>query len=218
MERQRIVDGVLPVRTTAGKTLLIKTMDSKKLKTLVMGEFIYNKGYIALFTESWGACDVLGIRRSRYVVEFEIKVSKSDLAKEIACIKGAVNKTGCHGRRCKFLKHKEYLLNETWNPYLSIYRPNYFYFVVPMELERNAIEGVAGTPYGVMAYGEWTYELEFYKGTPRYEVQTRNAHGFKESVKAKPIHKEKVSDERMIDLIRKASTELYETRKKLYLS
>lgn len=186
-------------------------MKANKLKTLIMGEYIYGKGYIGLFTEA-GYADVLGIRNSRFLVEFEIKVSKSDLQRELNCIQEALMGKIMHPKTCKYRKHQGYLLNKTYWGATAIYRPNLFYFVVPMELEKIAIEGVKDTPYGVLAYGDWEYILHFSSGD-----QTREGHGFKESVKAKHIHKEKKDEKFMVSLIRKATVELYETRKKLYL-
>jgi len=187
-------------------------MKASELKTITMGEFIYGKGYMGLFTEGLGNGDVVGIRNSGYIVEFEIKVDKQDLRNEIKAIRCAIanDMRGCYSNT-KFYKHEVYLdvkgryLNE-----LTGYKPNLFYFVVPIEFELIAVDGVNGTPYGVYCHGNQEYTLHFASGD-----QQRTANGFKESVKAKPIHKDKITYEQMKSVVRKATTELYETRKKI---
>lgn len=174
-----------------------------------MGEYIYGKGYLALFTESWGNSDVLGIRNSGFAVEFEIKTTYADFRNELLTIQSVLKKEV--SRKPKYIKHKEYLTNESYNQYYTnFYRPNLFYFVVPMELEEMGVQGVTGTPYGLMAYGDFSYTISTSYG----EKEIKN-HGFKETIKPKYIHRDKIKDDVVLSLIRKASTELYETRKAL---
>src|SRR5258706_12817754 len=186
-------------------------MKSSELKTEIMREYIYGKGYLGLFTESWGACDVLGVRRSLFLVEFEVKVSRSDLLGEINCIHKALGRDIKFNSGTKFYKHQSYLRpSETYFGKVDGYKqysPNQFYFVVPNELALTAAQGVTGTPYGVIAYGV-------------YNTGYQNRHqmtGLHEVVKAQYLHKNKLDPENMMRLVRKSSVELYETRKKLEL-
>ncbi len=193
-------------------------MKASELKTITMGEFMYGKGYLGLFTEAFSSADVMGVRNSGYIVEFEIKVTKQDLRNELKSIQCALSNDmrGCYSNS-KFFKHELYL-GKTKDRYTYEtvgYKPNLFYFIVPIELEKIAVEGVKGTPYGVYCHGKWEYFLTFYKGTDREQTQSREGRGLKESVKATHIHKNKITDEQMRRLIRKASTELYETRKRV---
>lgn len=121
---------------------------------------------------------------------------------------------GCYSNS-KFYKHEKYLdkCKERYTYETVGYKPNLFYFVVPIELEKIAVDGVQGTPYGVYCHGHWEYTLHFQSGD-----QQRVGRGFKESIKAKPLHKEKITYIQMESIVRKASTELYETRKKHLIS
>jgi hypothetical protein len=190
-----------------------RNMKASELKTITMGEFIYGKGYMGLFTEGLGNGDVVGIRNSGYIVEFEIKVDKQDLRNEIKAIQCAIanDMRGCYSNS-KFYKHEKYLgfRKDRYTYDWVGYKPNLFYFVVPIEFESIAVDGVKGTPYGVYCHGDWEYTLHFSSGD-----QQRIGRGFKESVKAKPIHKEKITYIQMQSIVRKATTELYETRKRL---
>lgn len=189
-------------------------MNAKELKTITMGEFIYGKGYLGLFTEGLGNGDVVGIRNSGYIVEFEIKVTAQDLRNELKCIQCVLSGSmkGVYSNS-KYYKHELYLGKRinTWGYADADYKPNLFYFVVPIELEKIAVEGVRGTPYGVYCQGDWEYTLHFSSGD-----QQRKGIGFKESVKAKPIHKEKITESQMRRVVRKAATELYETRNRVH--
>lgn len=183
-----------------------------------MGEFIYGKGYMGLFTEGFGNGDVVGVRNSGYIVEFEIKVTAQDLRNEIKSIQGALcGDMRLSYSRSKFYKHEKYL-GKDMSKYGYVdtsYRPNLFYFVVPIELEKIAVDGVKGTPYGVLCQGNWTWTYHFTGFHRNGETEERPGYGFKESVKATLIHKEKISNEQMKRLVRKATTELYETRRRI---
>lgn len=177
-------------------------MDSQELKIATLSYLLYRRNFLGAFTESFNAADVLGISNHNYSYEFEIKVSKEDLAKELKAIRYLTGQD-TNFRRArganKVVKHKEYL--DTWhalektpaiaNPFFI---PNYFSFVVPPEVVEYAIRGVQGSPYGV-------FHVE--NGTLYSEVSPQKIHGFK------------IEESRILYLLRKASTENLSLREKL---
>ena len=158
-------------------------MKSKEVKAKVLEWLLYRMGYHAAFTEVQNA-DVYAITRSKYSHEFEIKINKADLMSELNCVKditllGVINKP-----YKKLWKHQKYLGKSS--SHLPAVLPNYFSFVVPTELVKTAVEILTGTPYGV-------YELDG---------------GIYKRKKAEFLHKEKITDEQLFYLLRKASTEV----------
>jgi hypothetical protein len=133
--------------------------------------------------------DVLAIRRSGYVVEFEIKVSKADLMREIKL-------TMCDEVRkyskdwAKWEKHAHYLKREIKQSsnFLNVpnwvlpkyFIPSEFYFYVPASLATVAKVAVKHTPYGVVAIGDQEIRPDYKRYSP-YEV----------IVPAKKLHIEK---------------------------
>lgn len=67
----------------------MKLVEAHDVKNKVMKYARYERDHIAVVTEGLNNADVLGITRHRRAVEFEIKVSRSDLQKELAAIEYA---------------------------------------------------------------------------------------------------------------------------------
>lgn len=141
----------------------------------------YYKHRILRYLASWGtnnyiggvheapnlwSADVLGIKYSGKISEFEIKTSRSDLLSEIKAIRKAlepdsvtVSTKNQYGfdmgfeifkvvetklSQTKIEKHHHYLTS----PRRS-FRPNSFYFAVPSHLVECAVEQTQGLKYGV---------------------------------------------------------------------
>lgn len=155
----------------------MKVVEAHDVKQRVLKYAFFERGHIAAVTEGLNNADVLSVDKGRAAVEFEIKVSRSDLQKEILAIKYAtrfaqsasteerkqlrldIGVPKKAGGWSKVDKHEEYIdpkkyfeRNHIRRYFYEQYLPNYFYFVVPERLVPLAIEGAAGTPYGVIAY------------------------------------------------------------------
>lgn len=117
-------------------------------------------------------CDVVGIRNSGYLVEFEVKISKSDFNREMRCITS--DECEKYGKDWeKFVKHKFYLTGEfpktdydrrmeslgIFANTQEVLRPSEFYFYVTDEIADWAALKVveAGLPYGVIRAGQGEY-------------------------------------------------------------
>lgn len=109
--------------------------------------------------------DIFGIRRSGYMVEFEIKISKADLMREVRLMRSE-QPIKYSKDWVKWEKHAQYLkrvIQKTPSLYDSIpgyspvvnnyFIPNEFYFYVPDFLAQYAITETANTPYGVVMIG-----------------------------------------------------------------
>jgi hypothetical protein len=144
-------------------------MKSKEIKERLLHYLIYERSIPAITEGSFGQgiCDVLAIKDQKFVMEYEIKVTKPDLDSEL--------KTICHyykNEECTKLykdeKHRSlfhaFHTGQLLEDQLSMYSinlgkitrtvPNYFCFVVPKELAAYAVERLSGTPYGVISAGK----------------------------------------------------------------
>lgn len=154
----------------------MKVVEAHAVKQKVLKYAFFERGHIAAVTEGLNNADVLSIDKGRAAVEFEIKVSRSDLQKELLAIKygrGFANTTGQAARKqmsldigvpkkaggwSKVSKHEEYIDPENYFKRNACrysyeqYLPNYFYLVVPEKLVQLALDGVSGTKYGVIAF------------------------------------------------------------------
>lgn len=172
----------------------MKVVEAHDVKRSVMNYAFFERGHIAAVTEGLRGADVLSITKDRMAVEFEVKVSRSDLNKEFAAIKyatmtmkedkqfapaengpeqvalnmelaGLKQKSGGWS---KISKHEEYIdpkkYFESHKRFMfdKGYVPNYFYIVVPNKLVVYAIENLAGTGYGVIAYDGCRQENQHY--------------------------------------------------------
>ena len=171
-------------------------MKSLELKTSTLFYLLFRRGFLGAFTESFNGADVLGVTRKLLTWEFEIKVSKEDLVKELKAIRfltgadtnfrraRAANKTNKHAT---YLKH-EHGYKEGY------FIPNFFSFVVPKEIADYTVRGVAETPYGVFYDSGGTL---FSRVTPR------------------KLKNETIDQASLLQLLRKASCENYNLRERL---
>lgn len=67
----------------------MKVVQAHEVKQKLMHYAFYERNHIAVVTEGLRNADVLGISKSRFATEYEVKVSRSDLNKELAAIKYA---------------------------------------------------------------------------------------------------------------------------------
>lgn len=117
--------------------------------------------------------DVFSVRRSNYTVEYEIKISKSDLMREIKIIKGE-QPIKYSKDWTKWEKHAHYLsrsIKQIPNRYgfvtnnidRAYFIPNEFIFYIPDFLVDCAMKELQGTPYGIIANGvfpnKWNNEF-----------------------------------------------------------
>ena len=165
-------------------------VEASDVKARIMRYAFYERGHTATVTEGLRNADVLSVKGTT-AYEFEIKVSKSDLDKEIAAInyalaehegrgigrpdtpeQEAINATlfdlkKKSGGWSKISKHKEHLnavhyFDETPSwAYGHRYIPNYFYLVVPNNLVQHAIDNTP-SKFGVIAYNGCRSEGEHY--------------------------------------------------------
>lgn len=180
-------------------------MNSQDLKIATLNWLLFRRNFLGAFTESYNQADVLGVTRSFYSHEFEVKISKEDLVKELKAVRFLIGAdTNMRRARAanKLIKHKTYL--ETWkppsldNPVPAIvnpyFIPNYFSFVVPPAIVEFTQRSVEGTPYGVFYVD---HEICYSVVTPQ------KIHGFK------------IKEDQLFPLLRKASTENLNLREAL---
>lgn len=91
--------------------------EAENIKILIMSEYRFGKQYKYVASECHHA-DVL-VSNGKHIYEFEVKISKSDLKKELTC-----------GSKIK--KHKFY--KGELKKYRQYIRPNRFYYVVPYSM------------------------------------------------------------------------------------
>jgi len=169
-------------------------MNINKAKSIVTNWILYEKNYLGVVTEFEGA-DVIGVKRTFYVSEFELKTNKSDLLRELRIIenitKGIKRKIYSSA---KWWKHRK-MLNKL--PYLF---PNEFSFVVVEGLENTLIDYIKNTMYGA------------------YLIEKRNDYYVVEIKKPKKFHKKKINDKDLKKLFHKVSLENDSLREKLYFN
>ena len=178
-----------------------KTLRAIDVKLEVLQEFLYGLGFLGVFLETINGADILGIKRSLYTTEVEVKVDKYDLIKEIKAIRNEITRSVSSN---KIYKHKRYLGKETFTSWRG-FIPNEFYFAVPSSLRDVAIDGVRDTPYGVITVGHY---LGGYQGI-------HQLWGVNFDIRAKKIHKEKIDNNTMLSLMRKTSIENFNLRRKI---
>lgn len=140
-------------------------MTAKEIKQQLLRYLIYERSTPAITegTFGQGICDVLAIKDSKFVMEYEIKVTKADLDSELNTICHYYRNEPCK-KLYKDMKHKSlyhaYQSGKLLEEQISMYSihfgktirtvPNYFCFVVPTELADYAVERLKNTPYGVI--------------------------------------------------------------------
>ena len=169
-------------------------LNSTHLKKELMSHLMWRLHFPVVIDE-YQFMDVFGIRRSEYMVEFEIKISKADLMREIKLMHCS-QPIKYSKDWVKWEKHAHYLkrqIEKTPSIYDTIpgysvnvtdyFIPNEFYFYVPDFLGDVAVRETAGTPYGVVIIGTThnSYGREYHSD---YEV-------IKKAVK---IHEKKADD------------------------
>lgn len=133
-------------------------MTASEAKHWIQRYTLWERGFTLCVTEGLNSSDVLAVRDG-LAIEYEIKVSKSDLMREIKVIQTALRKQTFGYSRAKLEKHETYLGNRQpriFNHYTqeAIFIPNFFTFVVPDALAECAAQGVLGTPYGVLTVSD----------------------------------------------------------------
>ena len=175
-----------------------------KLERWFISDLFY-KGYIAAVTEGPNQSDIFGIRKSLFAIEFEIKTSRSDFMNEINLINKILNNE--HNSKLfyrmnnKYHKHNSYLGRPSSFAEFD-FRPNEFYFVIPEELMEIAKKEInrMSSPYGLITFG--------------IEKFTDYV-GFSYIIRAKKLHENKISNDSLLYILRKATTECQELRKRL---
>lgn len=71
----------------------MKVVEAHKVKKDLMSYAFFERSHMAVVTEGLRNADVVSITGSKYACEFEVKVSKSDLDKELAAIRYAMMTT-----------------------------------------------------------------------------------------------------------------------------
>jgi len=177
-------------------------MNSNRVKTYLFYYILWRWGYLGAATEGFNSSDVFAVRRNLYTVEFEIKLNRNDLKREVNIIKQIIkNKSifGIRGSNTKVTKHGTYLGYWRFDRFIKEVIPNVFSFIVPRELE-GIKEDLVNTPYGL--YVVW---------------ETKNDWNIERIIKPKKLHKNKIRGEDLARFFRKLTTENYSLRKKIYL-
>lgn len=196
-------------------------MKSSDIKVRMLWYLLYKNYNLAGITEYGGPgvngiADVLCVNWNHFTHEYEVKVSKADLAGELKTIQLLCDVTSLfHEGKKNYLdeirtfskldKHCHYLqrvppgeemgFRMFGKPTDFSTMPNKFSFVVPPDLKDYAKENLKNTPYGLMvAAGD--YDLSVVK-------------------KADWLHKGKVNDETVRKIAHKSCTEMYSTRRQL---
>lgn len=187
-------------------------MNSKQAKIAMVGELLYARGRQMAMTE-FRYADVFAVTKAFYTEEYEIKVEKGDLRRELEVVAWAAgfgdekafawNKKHKHRRYMEAAGKREVERNRLGLTMGDIFDdvPNRFYFVVPdLEMEEIAMRCVRTTPYGLIRlveipYGPWIRVDTIKEAT--------NLHG----------HKEKA--EKLLPHMRKVCTESHELMKRV---
>lgn len=163
---------------------------SKRLKTLALCWLRFEKQMPLVATEAgyWNA-DVMGID-PKNCIEIEVKVSKQDLNSDLT------------NKRNKHFMYK--------NPEQTKWTPNQFYFMVPKELEADAIKLCLekAPQYGVIVARN-IIKSRRVKGTKRISKKERS-HGSRLYVakRATKLHLNEPSPELKDKVLKRASSEL----------
>lgn len=185
-------------------------MDSNEAKNFLLNYFLYQRCMPLATTEynlNGYLADIFILDHKYRGIEIEIKVSKLDLITELNSIKALLNEDKPKKSAGKYAKHREYLNitgdNERLDLFQSMHNnelPNKFSFAVTNDLEEVALDGIKGTPYGLIVLDDgdsWSYR-------PKVIVQ------------AKLLHDKEFKEDRLLKYLRKLSLENYTLRSKLY--
>lgn len=182
-------------------------INSQQAKVIIMNEYLFQKKCLGAFTESLQNSDVLAVTKAKYTVEIEVKTHREDLLNEMHTIRVALDgggkaRIGLRQRAVKYYKHDNYLHYDDMverygmKSLTSIpFVPNTYYIAMPKELYDHRLNFLTATPYGIILLGE----------NAVFEVIRE----------ARQIHKNKIDDDHLMQLMRKTCTENYFLRKKL---
>ncbi|MBA7632375.1 hypothetical protein ES703_39921 [subsurface metagenome] len=179
-------------------------MNTNKANSIITNWLLFEKYYLGTVIEfNIGICvaDIIGIKKSLYVSEFEFKVNRSDLLRELRIIESitrGIKRKVYSGS--KFYKHREYLKNKFLSSKLA-FTPNEFSFIVTEGLEDILIDYIKDTVYGA-------YLIK--KEGGNYSII--------EIKKPKKFHKKKMDGVNFQRLFRKVAIENNDLRKKLYFN
>jgi len=143
-------------------------MKSSQIKHFLLQYLIQGRAYPAVTEGTFlGIVDVLAIKDLKYVMDFEVKVSKADLTSELDTIeylyKGIKRSDKPFAKLSKHrIMHDAVFGDQSqFNTWYSSYNinprqksPNYFCFALPEKLADYAVSRLQGTPYGVIAFNE----------------------------------------------------------------
>lgn len=173
-------------------------MNAKEAKKSLVFYYLFRRNFVAAATEmaieGGFIADVYAINDNMSAYEAEVKVEWGDFMREvkaIRCVLGASDLFNKNGdpidlSDSKIMKHRSYLRNGARSYSNGYMRPNRFYFAVPYEMRENAAREIKDTPYGV---------IDFYGHTHK---------------SAKDLHKEKVTNEALIRMMRRLARVNYD--------
>jgi hypothetical protein len=169
-------------------TDLMALLRFKKSMHAVASEVAYN-GCIS---------DVLGTVKSK-IYEYEVKMSKEDLRRDLNKTLGIQKRYVPKKDRSKY---KGYLKHEVYkDPKSRSFVPHYFYFVVPPELEEEALKICEDhKKYGVLVWKQGEKKIE---------------KRFSSSKRASALNKATLNKRVVDKIIRRATSELVNLRMKL---
>lgn len=183
-------------------------MTSDDVKAAMLTHALYRLHAKAAITEYGGhgmdgIADVFMLTDADFTHEFEVKVAAGDLAGELAAIEYIKAKQLTLGETppekprslSKLPKHNNYLGYGHEMYANMVLRPNYFSFVVPVELEKRALIAIEGTPYGLYAVTSREYRESYW-----FDVECKR--------RAKRIHNDKATSQIHANILRKACTEV----------
>lgn len=143
-------------------------INSKFLKGELMHHLFWRLNY-PIVVDEYSFMDVFGVRRNGYGVEFEVKVSKADLCRELKMM--TCDQPMKYSKDwSKWSKHAHYLKKTVDQNKFTEYQlfmnktlgepdyfiPNEFYFYVPDFLADFAVQATIHCPYGVIKCGKVT--------------------------------------------------------------
>lgn len=189
-------------------------MTAIELKAAALFYMLYRLHFFMAVTEYGGKgcegiADLFGINAAGFSHEFEVKVAKADLAGELRTIRWLLDRD--EKKNCTYAKldkHCKYFgvappgdQRQWWSdgrpPHVEVI-PNKFSFCVPPELAKYAFDELKGTRYGLVVI------------TGSYDFETKK--------KAEYLHKEKPTQETIMKLAHKSSTEIQSLRHDLVVA
>lgn len=137
---------------------------SSEVKELMISRLDFFSGFTGAVTEAtnFNSADVIAVKHSGRIQEYEIKVSRADLIGEMRCARVAaglehlddhMRKDG-NGHRLSHTKYKKHLayLNEHHRQGWKVSVPDNFYWCIPVDLFTLCFEMNKGLPYGIYVF------------------------------------------------------------------